>query len=265
MNLPLINADDWGLSPGINEGILDLVRRGIVRRVSILASGSFVSCGLAELKTLPALTLGLHFSLTFGETQLGDQIRNLAMGGRFHLSPFRVALLYLLASPYKRKQLGREVNLLVREQLATLKAHGVCPTHLDGHHHIHLVPGVLESMLPALQEAGITQVRVSWDPARLLSRVSPAVILALRARLKWRKWGVTFLPCVYPAARNYRNETLLRRRMARTGGYEMVVHPAARDDVPELRISDHYAGNRVLEYQVLRSLEPLFSHEKGQP
>jgi predicted glycoside hydrolase/deacetylase ChbG (UPF0249 family) len=264
MNLPLISADDWGLSPGINEGILDLVRRGIVRRVSVLSSGSFVGYGLTELKTLPALTLGLHFSLTVGETRLGAQIRNLAIGGWFHLSPVRVVLLYLLASPYKRKQLAREVNLLVREQLATLKAHAVCPKYLDGHHHIHLVPGIMEAMLPVLREVGITQVRVSWDPVRLLSRVSPVVILALRARLKWRKWGLTFLPCVYPAARDYRDEYLLRRIVERTGGYEMIVHPAARDDMSELSISDHYVGNRVREYQVLRSLESLFSHDKGQ-
>jgi predicted glycoside hydrolase/deacetylase ChbG (UPF0249 family) len=263
MSLPLISADDWGLSPGINEGIFDLVRRGIVRRVSILASGSFVSDGLAELKSLPALTLGLHFSLTFGETHLAGQIRNLATGGRFHLSPVRIALLYLLSGPYKRQQLAREVSLLLREQLATLEAHAVCPKYLDGHHHIHLVPGIMESMLTVLREIDITQVRVPWDPGRLLSHVSPAVILALRARLKWRKWGLTFLPCVYPGGRDYRDESSLRRIVARTGGYEMVVHPAARDDVPELNIGDHYIGDRVREYQVLRSLESLFSHEKG--
>jgi hypothetical protein len=44
----------------------------------------------------------------------------------------------------------------------------------------------------------------------------------------------------------------------------MVVHPAVRDDISELGISDHYVGNRVREYQVLRSLESLFSHERGQ-
>jgi hypothetical protein len=109
----------------------------------------------------------------------------------------------------------------------------------------------------------MTRVRVGWDPARLLSRVSPAIILALRARLKWRKWGLTFLPFVYPTERNYRDKQLLRRIVARTGGYELVVHPAARDDIPELRIADHYTGNRVREYQALRSLESLFSHEKG--
>lgn len=264
MNLPLISADDWGLSPGINEGILDLVRRGIVRRVSVLASGSFVDYGLKELKTLPALTVGLHFSLTFGETRLGGQIRNLAIGGRFHLSPVRVVLLYFLSGAHKQKQLAKEVNLLVREQLVTLKAHAIYPKFLDGHHHIHLVPGIMESTLPVLREIGIFQVRVPWDPARLLSRVSPAVILALRARLKWRNWGLTFLPCVYPAARDFRDEHVLRRIVARTGGYEMVVHPAARGDMPELGISDHYVGNRVREYQVLRSLESLFSHEKGE-
>jgi predicted glycoside hydrolase/deacetylase ChbG (UPF0249 family) len=263
MSLPFISADDWGMSPGINEGILDLARRGIVRRVSILATGSFIEYGLAELKALPTLALGLHFSLTFGKTRLGDQIQNLAIAGRFHPSPVSVALLYLRSGPSRRKQLSGEVNLILREQLETLKAHGVSPKYLDGHHHIHQVPGIMEAMLPVLREVGIAQVRVGWDPACLLSRVGPAILLALRARLKWRKWGLTFLPFVYPAARDYRDERDLRRIVARTGGYEMVVHPAARDDIPELEIPDHYVGDRVREYQTLCSLEPLFSHEKG--
>ena len=257
--MPLINADDWGLSPGINEGILDLSRRGIVRRVSILAAGSFVDEGLAELKTLPAVTLGLHFSLTLGKTGLGDQIRTLARGGSFHLPPSRVALLYLLAGPRKRKQLDEEVRLALREQLAALKARAVRPGYLDGHHHIHLVPGIMEAMLPVLREAGIAQVRVPWVPSRILSRVSPVVLLALRARLRWRRWGLTSLPCLYPGAGDYREESRLRRIAERAEGYEVVVHPAARDDVRELNIADHYVGDRVREYQALRSLEPLFS------
>lgn len=264
MSLPLIVADDWGLSPGINEGILDLASRGIVKRVSILASASFVDHRLAELKTLKTLTPGLHFSLTFGRTRLGAQIRILSHGGQFYLTPIQIALLYVFAGPEKRKQLAKETNLLVREQFTTLGGYGVTPKYLDGHHHIHQVPGVMESLLPVLRESGITQVRASWDSARLLSKVSPAMILALMARPRWRRWGLTSLPFVYPTARDYRDERLLRSIVARKGGYEMVVHPAVRDDVPQLGIPDHYAGDRVGEYQALRSLEPLFSHEKGE-
>jgi len=264
MSLPLIAADDWGLSPGINEGILDLASRGIVRRVSILASASFVSHRLAELRTLKTPTLGLHFSLTFGKTSLGAPIRVLSRGGQFYLSPVRIAFLYLLAGPGRRKQLAKEAHLLGREQFATLTGHGVTPNYLDGHHHIHQVPGVMESLLPLLRELGITQVRASWDSARLLSRVSPAVILALMARPKWRRWGLTSLPFVYPTARDYRDERLLRSIVARKGGYEMVAHPAVRDDVPQLGIPDHYDGDRVREYQALLSLESLFSHHKGK-
>jgi len=262
LSLPLINADDWGLSPGINKGILDLAQRGIVRRVSILASGAFISDGLAELKALPALILGLHFSLTFGKTYLGDRIQLLALNGRFHLSPARIALLFLLSSTGERKRLAQEVILLVREQLSILESHAICPRYLDGHHHIHLVPGMMKSLLPILREVGVNQVRVPWDPARLLSRINPVIILALWARLQWKRWGLTFLPCVYPSAKDFEKEGRLRHIVAQTGGYEMIVHPAARDDVSELRIPDDYIGDRVCEYRVLCSLESLFLHEK---
>lgn len=263
MGLPFINADDWGLSPGINKGILDLAQRGIVKRVSILASGSFVNEGLAELKALPSLTLGLHFSLTFGKTFLGDRIRHLAVDGRFHPSPTRVALLFLLSGRDRRKHLSQEVILLLREQFSILESCAVYPKYLDGHHHIHLIPGMMKSILPILREVGITQVRVPWDPARLLSRISPIILLALWARLKWKTWGLTFLPCVYPSTVDYSNVHRLGRIAARKEGYEMVVHPAARDDVSELKIPDDYVGDRVWEYLVLRSLEPLFSNEKS--
>jgi predicted glycoside hydrolase/deacetylase ChbG (UPF0249 family) len=263
VSLPFINADDWGLSPGINEGILDLAQRGIVKRVSILASGSFVNDGLAELKALPTLTLGLHFSLTFGNTFLGDRIWHLAVDGRFHPSPTRVALLFLLSGRDRRKHLSQEVILLLREQLSILESYTVFPKYLDGHHHIHLIPGMMKSILPILREVGMTQVRVPWDPMRLLSRVSPIILLALWARLKWKKWGLTFLPCVYPSKLDYSNVNRLHRIVAQKEGYEMVVHPAARDDVSELRIPDDYIGDRVCEYQVLLSLEPLFSKKES--
>ena len=261
-SLPLISADDWGLSPGVNEGILDLARRGIVRRVSILASGLFVREGLAELKTLPQLTLGLHFSLTFGNTYLGDRNRLLTLNGQFHLSPTRIALLFLLSSAGKRKRLAQEVILLLREQLSILESYGICPEYLDCHHHIHLVPGMMKSLLPILCEVGLTQVRVPLDPKRLLSRINPIIILALWARLRWKRWGLTFLPCVYPSARDFEKEDRLRYIVAQKGGYEMIVHPAAHDDVFELGVPDDYPGDRVREYQVLCSLEPLFLHEK---
>jgi predicted glycoside hydrolase/deacetylase ChbG (UPF0249 family) len=263
VGLPFINADDWGLSPGINEGILDLARRNIVQRVSILATGSFVNDRLAELKSLPTLTLGLHFSLTFGKTSLGDRIQLLAVHGRLHLSPTRVALLFFLSGKDRRKRLNREVILLLREQLSILESFGICPKYLDGHHHIHLVPGMMKSILPILREVGITQVRVPWDPARLLSPISPIIILALWARLKWKKWGLMCLPFVYPSTVDYSNGHRLRRIVARKEGYEMVVHPAARNDTSELRIPDYYVGDRVREYLALRSLEPLFSNEKS--
>ena len=264
MSLPLITADDWGLSPGINEGILDLARRGVVRRVSVLATGGYVTVGLAELKALSGVAIGLHFSLTFGGTRRGADIGLLARpDGQFYPSPARVAGLWLLAGRKRREQLRREADVLLQEQLAVLHDNGIAPVYLDGHHHIHLVPGVMEALVVRLREQGISRVRVPYDPARLCSRVAPVVVLAGRARWRWPHLGLTFLRCVYPAAADYQDASRLARIVARSGGCELVVHPALRDDETAAGIPDHYPGDRVLEYRVLCSLEPAFAGPTG--
>ena len=60
-----ITADDWGLSPSVNSGILKLAKMGLVRRVSILADGLYIAEHLEELKSIDGIKLGIHFNLTF--------------------------------------------------------------------------------------------------------------------------------------------------------------------------------------------------------
>ncbi|OFZ33485.1 MAG: hypothetical protein A2070_14735, partial [Bdellovibrionales bacterium GWC1_52_8] len=64
-----ISADDWGISRGVNEGILELIKKGVVRRVSLMADGKFLKHELAALLALQKkgqVSLGLHYNLTYG-------------------------------------------------------------------------------------------------------------------------------------------------------------------------------------------------------
>ncbi len=254
MKYPLVNADDWGKSRGINEGILDLARRGIVRRVSVLAAGDFVEHKLDELKAVPGISFGLHFSATFGKSE-NPNANLLGVCGRFHLSPRELACSLIFAPGEIKKQLGLELNLAACEQLKILKLLYIAPEYLDSHHHIHLIPGVIESLLPILKGEGIRQVRVSWDIRRLVDRIFPVTALALRARSRWlRDYGLESLPCFYPKPKDYEDVKRLRSLIALRPGFEMIVHPAMHHDIE----NDNYRGDRVREYVVLRELEPLF-------
>lgn len=234
-----ITADDWGISPGVNQAILELARLGVVRRVSILARSRFLRDGLEELKGIPGVGLGLHFDLTF------DRKPPVSAG----------ALLARWLNPLReRERLRRELRGELDAQLALLAEQGVRPLHLDGHQHVHLIPGVIDALAEPLARAGIRKVRLPYDPGLWLTPKAPINILSLAARRRLRARGFVSLRCFYPRPSHFRDPGLLRARLARQGESEVIVHPSVTDDFGPLRIPDPYSAGRVTEYRALRML-----------
>lgn len=233
-----ITADDWGMSPGVNRGILALARLGIVRRVSAMADSRYLRDSLPELLSLPGIQIGLHFDLT--------------SKGR---SPGSVLLEWLLVfSGSKRGILRRKARDEFSRQLGLLRRAGVAPAYLDGHHHIHLVPGILDSIADLAREAGIRQVRLPEDPRLWLSTKFPLLLLCQAARGAIARGGFSSLRCFYPSSIHFRDPGLLAWSLSSRPGQEVIVHPAAVDDIAELGIADSYTSGRVLEYRALRML-----------
>lgn len=233
-----ITADDWGISPGVNEGILALASSQVVRRVSIMAHGAFIEQGLQELlalkRSLPDLKLGLHFDLTHQKE-----------------SPGKVLLRWL--SPFSdREALVKAARAEFEAQIARLRGLGITPDYLDGHHHIHLVPGLMEVLAEPLRNAGIRQVRLPYDPGLWFSAKFPLLLLCVLARGKIRKLGFESLPCFYPSLDELRDFAKMRVALASRPGTEVIVHPAMRSDFLELGIQDPYQAERVEEYLALR-------------
>ncbi|MGF3025478.1 ChbG/HpnK family deacetylase [Methylobacterium aquaticum] len=141
-------ADDYGLSPGVSRGILALARR---QRIS--ATGSMTNIP-AFREAAPALRemrgtvgLGLHLTLTAGPP-LGPLPR-LAPTGR--LPPLgrllRLALSGRLPAAEVRPEIERQLD-------AFAAATGQLPDFVDGHQHVHVLPGVRSALLAALQARG---------------------------------------------------------------------------------------------------------------
>ena len=59
----ILNADDFGLGPGVNQAVAELARRGIVTSASLLATAPHASEAVALARTLPGLGVGVHLCL----------------------------------------------------------------------------------------------------------------------------------------------------------------------------------------------------------
>jgi predicted glycoside hydrolase/deacetylase ChbG (UPF0249 family) len=237
-----ISADDWGLSPGINEGILELARLGVVRRASLMANCAALTHRLPELRAVPGIKLGLHFNLTYGNRQ--------PFG---HGSPGRFLLRAL--SPFRDRAAWRaSVRAELQAQLATLRETGVSVDYFDGHHHIHLVPGLLDAVADILQAHGIREVRLPYDPALWTTGKFPLNLLALWARRAAKRHGFASRPCFYPKHEHFLDPGRLRADLARFRDAEVIVHPARFDDLDTLEFKDSYTAGRVVEFHALKML-----------
>jgi predicted glycoside hydrolase/deacetylase ChbG (UPF0249 family) len=230
-----ITADDWGISPGVNRGILELARLGVIRRVSMMADCPHLREGIEELKKLPGVELGLHFNLTYGSERP---------------APAKLLLEWIRG----RNALAPQVREDLARQLGLLKSAGVDARYVDGHHHIHLLPGLIDEVADVLRSHGIRQVRLPYDPALWWTPKFPFLILSLLARGSLRRHGFQYLPCFYPKPSHFLDHGRMRAELSRRADAEVIVHPAESDDVRLLPIPDSYSSERVLEYRSLRML-----------
>ena len=173
----IVNADDFGLTAQVNRGILDAHREGIVSSATLMATGEAFESAVAIGRRSPWLGVGVHLNLTKGiPVSPPSKIPTLVdLRGRLHLTPGRLW----------KGIVTQQVNLFdveteLRAQITKVLRSGISPTHLDGHKHVHVLPGISDTVIRVAREFGLWSVRcpVESPPAapRLLriSR-SPAI------------------------------------------------------------------------------------------
>ncbi len=161
----VVNADDFGFTSDVNEGILQSHCDGIVRSASLMANGSAFDDAVAISRRHPALGVGCHLTLVQGES--------LARPGT-RLSP---TVLQLLAT-------GLPVDFVLAEfraQVEAVLACGIQPTHLDTHKHIHCLPRLLDVVAQVADEFAIRWLRKPFDvPLGWAPPLRTVVSLAMR-------------------------------------------------------------------------------------
>lgn len=171
----IVNADDFGLTRGVNRAIAELHRAGVLTSATLMARAPATEDAIEIALATPSLAVGCHVVLIDGEPVLSTQseIPNLAdpITERFRPSLIDFLYWYYCQRTWLNTQAHHvaEVEAETAAQITLLQNHGLHLTHIDTHKHVHMFPAVLRPILRAARAAGIRAVRNPFEPAWSLS------------------------------------------------------------------------------------------------
>jgi chitin disaccharide deacetylase len=165
----IVNADDLGWTEGVNRGIAEAHGNGIVTSASLLANGAAFASGVELARTAPALGVGVHLNLSDGEPVADRELVTTLLNDRGELEGKPESLLLKLA---RRSVLLDEIEREWDAQIQKVCDVGIEPTHLDGHKHVQMLPGLFEIALRLAKRHGIAAVRISHEESSLRAALS---------------------------------------------------------------------------------------------
>jgi hopanoid biosynthesis associated protein HpnK len=177
----ILNADDFGLTAGVNRAIIELHRAGVLTSASLMARAAATNEAIELALAIPSMGIGCHVALVDGEPVLRAQNLPTLVDprtGRFH--PTLGVFLKLLLTGRIRSS---EIEAETAAQIALLQKRGLRLTHIDTHKHAHIFPAVLRPVLRAARAAGIRSVRNPFEPAWSL-RATPGAPWIRRAQVR---------------------------------------------------------------------------------
>lgn len=235
----IVNADDLGFSPGVNEGIIRAHREGILTSTTLAANMPAAADGIARLADAPGLGVGVHLNVSQGRP-LSKEGRALAgddgMMNRSAMAVIRDCML--------RPRLLAAIRAEMDAQIRWAIDHGVRPTHLDTHRHSHAFAPIFRCVSQLARHYNIRFVRWyrealpgrDWPAAPSKQRRTSLLLNCLGAcnaligrdlRGTHGTWGIEHTGLIDAAWL-----TRAAERMP-PGVTEIMTHPGARDDLGE--------------------------------
>ena len=158
----IINADDFGLTAGVNRAIIESHLQGVVTSATLMANADAFDDAIRLAKQTPTLGVGCHVVLVDGTPTLPpDDIPDLIdpNTGRFYQS-----LATFVGRALRNRIRPGQIEAEAFAQIRKIQAVGINLTHLDTHKHTHIFPAVLIPILRAAQAASIVAIRNPFEP-----------------------------------------------------------------------------------------------------
>ena len=184
----IVNADDFGLTSGVNRAIAQAHEHGIVTSTTLMAN-SRAFAGAVEVARSAAgdrpLSVGCHIVLMDGEPLLpSEKVPTLLDPGNNDARRFRDRLNDFVIASFRHKLNPDEIEAEASAQIGRIQAAGIQPTHFDTHKHAHMFPAVLRPLLRAAKAHDVPAVRNPFGQVWPLPLSN-----LLRTRQVWKRFA----------------------------------------------------------------------------
>ncbi len=246
----IINADDFGLTTGVNRAILQAHDAGMVTSATLMAAGARSHDAVRLALSSNWLSIGCHIVLVDGTAVLDlHTIPSLAISPVNDRAAFYSSLSAFAARALVRRIDPAHIEAEAIAQIRKLQTAGLTVSHVDTHKHTHMFPGVLAPVLEAARACGVGAIRNPFEPRRPFSfrvlRKYPSLLKRyFQVQLLRRSLARTFRRAVADAglmapdgslgviATGYLNRDLLDSIIEAVpeGIWELVCHPGYEDE-----------------------------------
>lgn len=259
----IINADDFGISRGVNRGIFETAHAGGITSTSLIVNLPESADAVARARQCPGISVGLHFNLTVGNALTGPS--SLTHGGTAEFYPLSRLLAAASLGMIDEGDIERECLA----QIDRMTRAGFPPTHFDSHRHVHTHPAVYPAVLRAVQARRIPHLRVPYEPLDvnasafaatlkkslllLSARHSRRAATPVRATPTMPQDTTGFVGISLQGGPTFADRLFTLVRDLPAGTTELMTHPGYAD--ADLAKRDTYTVEREIELKVLCSPE----------
>jgi predicted glycoside hydrolase/deacetylase ChbG (UPF0249 family) len=156
----IINADDFGLTEGVNRAILELNAADVLPSATLMATGPAFRDAVHAAFQQTSLGVGCHVVLVDGQPTLHSaELPTLARDGRL-----RSSLTTFMVDLFGGRIASQEIEREAIAQIRQVQSAGITVTHVDTHKHTHMFPRVLGPLIRAAHACNVPAIRNPFEP-----------------------------------------------------------------------------------------------------
>ncbi len=274
----ILNADDFGLTCGINRAIGELASAGALTSATLMAAGPAFDDAVTVAHAHSQLGVGCHIVLVDGTPVSPPESIPTLLGpdGR----AFRNSLRAFATALFLRRIRVDEVEREAIAQIQKLQSAGIAVTHIDTHKHTHIFPIIARPLLRAAERCGVHAVRNPFEPAWSLALhqgdAKRRLVIHFMAAMHSRFAGLPQIQSgsirttdgtVAISATGALDHTTLARILAAlptSGTFELCCHPGYNDRELD-RVRTRLRAHRDLEREALLQEIPSLAGRLNAP
>ena len=275
----ILNADDFGLTRGINRAVIELHQAGVLTSTTLMATGPAFDDAVALALANPTLGVGCHLVFTDGIPVSHPESIPTLLGADG--KTFRPSLVDFAQAALRGMIRASDIARETQAQIQKLQRTGLDVTHIDTHKHTHLLPRIAATVFHIAGRCGISSIRNPIEPRwssalsgagwkrtlgmRLMDRFGPSFNrLTAEARCRGLipdgTLGIAVTGLLDPAKLRHIFDCLVHEHPNAT--VELLSHPGYNDadlDAQTTRLR----ASRELEYQTLLEVVPEYSRNSA--